>query len=125
MTTREPDWDNHLRATFAAAPAPATPPGLSFRVQRQLHRRKLLLRGGASAAVAAVLALCILAWQSWPERPTRPEFAGARNAQPVPVEAELPEAAYLRSAPPVDTLDLLARQQAAYRTLLDDMEKEF
>jgi hypothetical protein len=110
------NWDAQLAAAFQAAPLPTTPTDLPARVRRRLRRHRLA-RFASTGLVAVALVAGALTWRFWPER--------APASGPVFVASELPDPVYLRSALPVDPLDLLARQQAAYRAVLDEMEKEF
>ena len=107
----EPDWDRQLAAAVAADSMPTTPAGLALRVRHRLRRRRLFVRAAAGMSVAAVLIVGVLAWQF---RPQPEQFAH-----------DMPEPVVMRSGPPVDKLDVLARQQAAYLAVLNEMEKEF
>lgn len=117
---REPEQDFALSAAFAADLLPPTPADLPVRVRRRLRRRRLLR--GTAAPLAAVALLAALVWQF---RPTQPEVI--RDPRPAPPAAvsDVPEPAFLASAPPVDRLNALARHQAAFVTVLEQMKKEF
>lgn len=120
----DPAWDEQLAAVFAGASAPAPPASLSFRVHTRLRRQRLIRRSTAGLAAAALLAVAVLAWQLRPAPPGPPDSARGPGTGPAP-ELDVPEPAFLASAPPVDKLDALARQQAAFLTVLDQLEKEF
>src|SRR5262245_3708717 len=93
----EPERDDELVAALAAVPLPLPPPALARRVRHRRRRRRLFQRVAVGLAAAGCLTLGVLAWQNRP--------------QPEQVAYDVPEPAFLRAAPPVDTLDLLARQQ--------------
>ena len=115
----EPDRDDPLAAAFATDAVPPTPPGLPTRVRHRLRRRLLTRRLAVPLAAVLGLAAGALAWR------LRPGPASEVARGPAPAETDLSEAALPRVAAPVAPLDVLARQQAAYQTVLEEMAKEF
>jgi hypothetical protein len=98
----EAAWDEWLTRALQSAPAAPVPPTLAGRVRRRLWRRRTVRYGAA----AAFLIAAGLFWAGWGRLPNRPE--------PQPAVADLPGSDVLFAAPPVDGLDVLARQQSAY-----------
>jgi anti-sigma factor RsiW len=114
-------WDDRLRGLLRELPLPRT--SLGEAVRRRVRQRRRW-RVGAGAAAAALLAAGLVAWQTWPRTP--PESVAVRPNPPPPPRAanDLPESPVLFAAPPVDSLDLLARQQAVTVAALRQLEKE-
>lgn len=110
------DWDHDLAASFISDPLPLAPAGLAARVLQRVRRRRRQRRTVGGAAL-----LLLVAFLTW--------FTFSSTLPPMPPgqpkSYDVPEHAYLQSEPPVDTLHVLGRQQAAYLTVLDQMEKEF
>src|SRR5262245_37154112 len=105
---KEIAWDERLRRELRAAPPPPVPSGIAVRVRRRLSRRRAL-RVGAEAA--AVLLTAGLLWTYWPRLPDRP---GTEYAENPPAVNDVLDPSVLLAGPPVDGLDVLGRQQAAY-----------
>jgi hypothetical protein len=110
----EVDWDERLTRQLRAAPSPPVPPGIASRVRRRLWRRHIV-RAGAAAAVFLAAGLL---WSRWPRLPD------TERAEDPPAVADLPGSSVLFAGPPVDGLDVLARQQSAYLSALGQAEEK-
>jgi Putative zinc-finger len=115
-------WDDRLRDLIRDLPLPRA--SLGEQVRRRIRRRRLW-QAGAGVAAAALLAAGFVAWQNWP-RASQESVVIRPDIPPRPAGGtnELPESPILFAAPPVDSLDLLSRQQAGYVTVLRQLEKE-
>jgi hypothetical protein len=122
---REDDaWDDRLRRLLRESSLPTPRGRLGEQVRHHLRWRRRLWCTGAGAAAAALLAVGFAAWQNWPRAPresviVRPEVSPAARGV-----NDLPESAVLFAGPPVDSLDLLARQQDGYVAVLQQLDKE-
>jgi len=113
--------DERLRETFKEALFPPTP-RLESLVRRRLGRRRLAIRGGA---VAAVLAAVVWAVDWGRSHSPLEQVAQAPQNQSINDHAsEMADLPVLFASPPVESLDLLAHQQAAFMTALEQMETE-
>lgn len=108
------DWDERL-TRLLREDAPAAPPNLFARVRRRLWRRWTVRAG-----MAAALLLALGAVTFWRPRAPGPE----RVDTPPPAVADLPGSNVLFAGPPVDSFDVLARQQEAYLTALELPEEK-
>lgn len=115
-------WDeqfpNLLRAASPAGPVNS----IEERVRRRL-RQRVIWRSGWRAAAAVVLAAGLFIWQ------VGPRFAHVNRSRPdswLPAVAvnDLTESPVLFAAPPVASLDLLARQQAGVVAVIQELEQE-
>ncbi|HXG10017.1 MAG TPA: zf-HC2 domain-containing protein [Gemmataceae bacterium] len=116
-------WDDRLRDLLHELPLPAPRGRFGEQVRRRL-RRRWWWRAGGSVAAAALLAVGLVSWQNWPRRPQEPVADHPGNPPVARRGDELPDSAVLFAAPPVDSLDLLARQQAGYVAVLEQLGKE-
>jgi hypothetical protein len=114
LCRQEAAWDERLSRRLRAAPAPPVPSGIASLVRRRLWRRRLM-RVGAAAAVFLAAGLL---WSRWPRLPD-PELV-----ENPPAVADIPGSSVLFAAPPVDGLDVLARQQSAYLSALGQAEEK-
>src|SRR5689334_87605 len=113
--------DDRLRETFKETLFPPTP-RLESLVRRRLGRRRLAIRGGA---VAAALVAVVWAVDWGRSRSPLEQVAQAPQSQSINDHAnEMADLPVLFASPPVDSLDLLAHQQAACVTALAQMEQE-
>jgi hypothetical protein len=118
-------WDQRLAEIVSGCPFPRTPDGLLGSVRHGVRRRRLLQRATVAGAAAALLTLGFVVWNR-PHEPSHPPMASPPEKQISPAPAnDLSEWAILGSSPPVDPLDVLSRQQAAYAAVLLQIEKEF
>lgn len=119
---RDVVFDDRLRALFQRS-NPLTPPnGFEQRVWHRLRRRQVV-RSVAGVTSAALVAAGLMFWQGWLGAPAPPVSVG--DPPPGSVAAgDLPESPVLFAAPPVDSLDLLARQQAGFVSVLQELEQE-
>jgi hypothetical protein len=103
-------------------PFPPVPVSLKWRVRGMLRRRRVLRRLAVGTAAAVLLAAGVLAWHLLSGPSAGPVPVAPRGSSPAAWVEELEESAVLVAAPPVDGLDVLARQQAAFVTLLQQLE---
>jgi ferric-dicitrate binding protein FerR (iron transport regulator) len=116
-------WDDRLRDLLHNVPLPTPRDGLGEQVQRRLRQRRWW-RAGVGVAAAALLAAGLVTWQNWPRVLQEPVAVRPGNLPATPGVNDLSESAALFAAPPIDSLDLLARQQAGYVAVLQQLEKE-
>src|SRR5262245_17776117 len=111
--------ERRLARLLAGAELPPAPADFPHRVKALVRRRRRLRRlslaGGTAALVAAGVLVAVLCRGSGPDR-------RAPDAPSAAVGAE--EDRFLASAPPVDPLEVLARQQQAYLTALEELQEE-
>jgi len=113
--------EDRLREAFKEASFPPTP-RLESLVRRRLGRRRFAIRGGAVAA-ALVAVVWAVDWgrsRSPLEQVAQLPQSQSTNERTIEM-ADLP---MLLASPPVDSLDLLAHQQADFVTALEQLEKE-
>jgi hypothetical protein len=114
--------DDRLREAFRGASFPPTP-HFDPLVRRQIERRRSQARWSVGIAAAALLAAGVFVWRPVPRSPdvalVHPAVGRSESSA-----IELVESSLLFSTPPVDTLELLAHQQAAYVAVLQEMEME-
>jgi hypothetical protein len=113
--------DARLRAVIHSAPFPPTPrlePAL-----RQRVRRRLWARRGGYVAVAFATAVVTAIWQ-WPEQSRDGRSSIVRRPPPLPERLALGELQVLFAQPPIDLLDQLAHQQAAFVEVIDQIVEE-
>lgn len=133
-TPAEAEIDRRLVAEFRSAGFPPAPKGVELEVRRRIAAGSRLLSPIAIAAAVLIgavgVGLWLVAWNI-PTPPDAPEIAdkttpkiedrnGGSPARPV----ELRELAALRSAPPVDGMSIVRREQDALLSVLDEMIKE-
>lgn len=119
------DGDARLRALFREAAFPPTP---RFEIGKspRSDERSALARWGAGLAVAAMVMVGFVLWRGTPQDTTSHVIAvrSSSSTESRSIDArpgDWPERV-LFSIPPVDSLDVLADQQAAYLTLLQHIE---
>lgn len=118
----EQAWDERFSASLRSLPLPAMPRDLACRVRQRLRRRRQ--RAVAGLLAAATVLLGVVLWQRWPAAPQKPVALGPETPPTVAGANDLPESALLFSAPPVDSLEVLDRQQAALLVVLRQLDKE-
>ena len=121
MESNEAIDDAELRRALERAPIPPTP-NVEPTVRRLIRRRRLIQRCGVGTAAALLLVVGLIVWQ-WPRDE---QLLLVRNGIVPPVEKpnDSPMHAALFSAPPVDRLSTLSRQQDAYVAALQRMVEE-
>jgi anti-sigma factor RsiW len=111
-------WDAKLPRILCNEALPAPPVGLVAEVRRRVRRRRRWLMPLATAASLAVCAT-LAAWQPWV----------VNNEIQVVVHApaasdDFAEFAMLFEPPPVDSFEVLGRQQSGYVAVLKRIDKE-
>jgi len=114
--------EDHLAALLHAAPLPTSHSVSAEAVWQRVQRRRWL-RNSTAVAAAGLLLAAILVWQHG-----HPSFQAPGGSEPArQLVADGPgdvlEAPVLFAAPPVDSLELIARQQAGLMSVLHEMEK--
>lgn len=115
-------WDEHFAEMLRAA-NPVEPQSKALERVRRRLRRRIVWRSAMSVAAAALLAAGLLVWR------TETQFARNNRLHPnsstaVVAANDLPESPVLFAAPPVDSLDLLARQQAGVVAVIQELDQE-
>jgi anti-sigma factor RsiW len=116
-------WDERLSEALGKARLPPTPSGLEQRVRRWVGRRRTLRQASLATAAATLVAVGVLLWRLGSGVPPTPELV--QRPAPRAVEDDLRDAVFLISSPPVDRLEVLGRQQAAYVRVLEQFEREY
>jgi ferric-dicitrate binding protein FerR (iron transport regulator) len=107
---------NRLRADNAPSPS-----GLATRVRGRLRRRRRIAVIAYATAAAVLVAGVLGIWRPW----AADEVAVVESHRPAPTPpADDIDVAALFEPPPVDSLDVLNRQQSGYVVVLNRMGKE-
>jgi len=114
--------DDRLRVAFRKEVFPATPRWEPI-VRRPVDRRRSLLPWGIGVAAAALLTAGVIMWRQ-PADSMSVSVARSAPRQSESLPGDLAESSFLFTTPPVDALELLAHQQAAYVAVLQQMEME-
>jgi hypothetical protein len=127
-------FDRWLGEGLAPRPDAGVPGGIELRVRQRIARRVRQRRGWQLAAAATMAAVAVLAWQGRPGAdaplvaenharpdPLDPAVVSAATPEPVVVSP----ADFVRGGPPVDSLSLLAGEQAvlfaSLEALIEDL----
>lgn len=116
----EQAWDDRLCNLLRDLPLPSPRGGIVEKVGHRLRRRR---EWRAGAAAAAVLLAGIFSWQLWSMK-IRDSATLHSKSLPAADVNDLPGSPVLFAAPPVESLDLLARQQAGYVAVLRQLEPD-
>jgi hypothetical protein len=119
----EADWDNRLGTVLCRMPLPAPSSALRQKVQRCLYWRRLR-RVAFGAATAAMVGGVIVASQFGARLPRTSFFAPTGAPLESAAGNDLIESRMLFAAPPVDRLELLARQEAGFVAVLREALEE-
>lgn len=114
------EFDTRLADRLRADSAPS-PSGLATTVRGRLRRRRRIAAIAYATAATVVVAGVLGIWRPWAGN----EVAIVESNRPAPTPpADDVDVAALFEPPPVDSLDVLARQQSGYVVVLNRMGKE-
>jgi hypothetical protein len=114
--------DDDLSGAFLDAPFPPTPRFVPWELVKA-HRRRLFRRGsfaGGLLAVGASFSFFFWSMNSWTDRASEVAQAPLPAVSPL----EMAELEVLFATPPVDALDQLGQQQAAFLLAIRQSEME-
>jgi hypothetical protein len=120
MSTSEERDDDRLRRALQALPVPETPAEVASRVNDRLWQRRRLQRAG-TAGVVALLLLAVVFVAPW-GRKDEPVVPLPLPIAQVPHEIPARDLEVLFAPPPVDSLAVLDRRNAASVAALNRLE---
>jgi hypothetical protein len=115
------EWDRRFTETLRTH-VPETPSAIPYRIANRIRRQRRRVAAIAYAMAATVLIAGVLSiWRPWThEGQTIAEFRGKSPTR----SDDLAELPILFDPPPVDSLDVLARQQNGYVVALRRLGEE-
>jgi predicted anti-sigma-YlaC factor YlaD len=119
-------WDDHFAELLRQQKTTVFPARWLDDVRRRVrrHRHRMIAVHFATAA-AIVLGWVLVLWQPWKvAREDRPVVKLTEQPAKAIPDDDLPELAVLAEPPPVDSLDLLARQHSGYVSVMRRLGEE-
>jgi anti-sigma factor (TIGR02949 family) len=114
-------FDTRLEGLLRSESVPPAPTGLAAEIKTRLRRRRRASAIAYATAAALIVAGAIVLW--WPWNGSQVQIVESNHTVATPPADEV-DVAVLFEPPPVDSLDVLNRQQTGYVTALRRMGEE-